>query len=180
MNLDHVFVYSQQFRGNLKSVAAFRTDRKGRGIAAFYSLIAPKREKESSEFPSRTRAIELMGYELGLTSEPVVAVSTNIQYDAELFQPSFGNASIWLDVRQLAWPLVLHTAVSQHRSFSELCAHFGITKEIDERAGTSECVALSQLYWAMMTRYKTSLFGEEALRNAGGKTLASVRKLIGF
>ncbi len=181
MNLDHVFLFTKYTRnhGHVSHLTAIRTDRRGHGVAAFSSGIAPKKEAESSEFPTLDSAIRMMDHELAFGVNPVVIVSTDVVSDRKLYSKAFPfDDCIWLDISQLAWPLVMHTAVSKERTFKELCLHFEINIEKDGN-GTAECVALSHLYWAMMTRFKTSLFGEEVIRNAGGKALGHIRKLIG-
>jgi len=180
MNLDHVFLHTAYTRGqgHVKSVSGIRTDRRGKGVAAFTSMVAPKAEKESSEFPSTEAAIGMMDQELAFGVNPLVIVTADVVGDKKLYAKALSFTDcIWLDISQLAWPLVMHIAVSKERTFKELCAHFEIV--IGDESGTAECIALSQLYWAMMTRFKTSLFGEEVIRNAGGKALGHVRKLFG-
>lgn len=172
MNLDHIFLFSAYARGTLKRISAVRTDRKGRGVAGYATSVSSAND---SEFPSRDIAVRDMSDCLGLGSNPVVVVSCNIDRDKKDYAKAFPfDDCIWLDIYQLAWPLVIHTSVSKERSFKELCTQFDISL-ID----TEEGAALAKLYWAMMTRYKTSLFGEELIRETGGKALASVRRMFG-
>lgn len=175
MNLDHVFLWSAYERGNLRKIAAVRTDRKGRVLTAYESKIAPKRERESSEFPNLQNAILDMESVLGIGINPSVIVSEKPVIEKATFGAVFPfTEDIWLDIYQLSWPLFLNAAISKDRAFRELCAEFNVVIDSD-----NEVVALCNVYWAMMTRYKTSLFGEEIFRDMGGKALASVRKLLG-
>lgn len=173
MNLDYVFLYSGYQRGEIKKISAVRTDRKGKGLFAYTTGIAAKKDV-SSEFQPIAAAVADMCDVLKLSDSPVVIVSFNIERDKKTFSKAFSfNDCIWLDIYQLAWPLVVHTSISKERTFKELCQQFDVKIE------GHECVMLCQLYFAMMARYKTSLVGEEILRDAGGNVLKTVRGFFG-
>lgn len=169
--MDHVFLYSSP-----KRIAALKTNQKGKALVGFTSGIGYTID---SEYPRRSAAMADMVDTLGLGDFPMVIVSFNAGRDKIDYAKAFPvTDSIWLDIKQLAWPLVMHSAISSDRSFKELCAHFGVKIE-KEVEGSSDVLALSEVYWAMMTRYKTSLFGEELIRDIGGGALKQVRGLFG-
>lgn len=171
MNLNHVFLHCTYTHETftLKKLAAYSTTRKGAPRHAYEGTV--------SKMMSAKDVIVDLSDQIDLY-EPHVIVSANVEKDREIISKYYDHHKalhIWLDIHQLAWPMVLNAEISKDRKLSELFALYGVTK-----SEGNECVMLGTLYWAMMQRYKTSLFGEEVIREAGGKALASVRKLIGI
>jgi hypothetical protein len=109
---------------------------------------------------------------------PYVVVGFNIGSIKSKFAKAFDADAIWIDAAQLAWPMLLSGVVPSSK-FSELCRHFNVANEAPGTA-TGDCAALTQMYWGMMARYKTSLLSEEVAREMGGKTLATVRSWLGM
>lgn len=175
MNLDHIFLWTVYLKGDVTRISGYRTDRKGKAVGAYTSGIAHRRD-DSSHLPDQSGAIADLGDTLGINSNPMVVVSTNPEKDFREYYGIFPKSCIWLDINQLAWPLVMRDQVAKERSFGELCNLFGVEIRSDV---SGECVALGQLYWAMMTRYKTSLYGEEVISHAGGNALKTVRNFFG-
>jgi hypothetical protein len=175
MNLDHVFV-TACVKKELFAVAAVRTSRKGVVRAAFAEKVAPKNDRHS-EYRDLPQIMESLRHVLLEDDVPYVVVGYDIAPLKRHFQKAFPFEEVWVDVAQLAWPLLLSQVVPSGK-FPELCRHFNVTNEAPGTA-TGDCTALTQLYWAMMTRYKTSLAAEEVAREMGGKTLATVRNWFG-
>ncbi len=83
----------------------------------------------------------------------------------------------WIDILQLAWPLVYNNQVS-NRSFETLCEHFGVRNPIPGTA-MGDCESLVRCYWKLMHQYRIALYGESVIRGIGGKgyeTLVSFLK----
>ena len=175
MNLDHVFV-TACVKKELFAVAAVRTSRKGIVRAAFAEKVAPKNDRHR-EYRDLPQIMESLRNVLLEDDVPYVAVGYNIGPLQKYFSKAFSLDEVWIDVAQLAWPLLLSQVVPSAK-FPELCRHFNITNEAPGTA-TGDCTALVQLYWAMMARYKTSLAAEAVAREMGGKTLATVRSWFG-
>ena len=94
----------------------------------------------------------------------------------DLSDPFQGRA--WLDFSQVAWPLA-HAGHITNRSLRSVGEHFRITHDAPGTV-TGDVAFLCATYWEMMRRYRTSLVAEEAVRELGGETLASIRKFVGF
>jgi len=84
----------------------------------------------------------------------------------------------WLDILALSYPLWYNDMISD-RTFDSLCKHFKV-ENTSPNTATGDCEALVRVYWALMTRYKTALGGEEILREIGGSPLESFRKIVGL
>jgi hypothetical protein len=182
MNLDHVFIELGLSEDNIAAatvtgIAAVRTDRKGRVLAA-YSESCSIRGLEEAD-------IETVYANLScalLTPYPTqyVVISQHGNAYRGILPPECFRGKSWLDIAQLAWPLGYCDMIS-NRDLDTLCKHFGIKIAHDAEGSMSgNCEALVRAYWAMMQRYRTALIGEEAVRDFGGEALAGVRKFIGF
>lgn len=175
MNLDHLFISLGYVNNEVASIAAIRTNRKGGVIGTFASPIG---QSKDSQYPNERNAIRQLDetlvdgrgsflfviYERPFTLKPTASIVARIVD--------------MVDIKSIAIPLVYSSAVSQHRTFEELCTHFQVRNDAPDTA-TGDCAALTQLYWAMIARYKTSLFAEEIVREKGGKPLQLIRNYFG-
>ena len=160
MNLDHVFLELSLEDGDVKGMAAVRTDRKGKVLAAVSGKVDDIKEVIITPFTSKFVVVSQYAY----------------LYRPFLLDDFKGKP--WLDISQLSWPLGYCDMIPD-RDFDTLCKHFGI--EVDGPGTmTGNCEALARVYWALMKRYRTSLMGEELIRDVGGETLSKVRRFVGF
>ena len=181
MNLDHVFLELALSEENIAAasvtgLAACRTDRKGKVLAA-YSETCSIRGLDSIDIEAVYEKVN--GVLLRPYPEPYVIVAQHAQAYKGLLGPSIFRGRAWLDIAQLAWPLGYCDMIPD-RNLDTLAKHFGVF--VEDTAGTmsGNCESLCRVYWAMMKRYRTSLLGEEAIRDFGGETLAGLRRYIGL
>ena len=113
---------------------------------------------------------------LGLGIKPLVIVSLDPVRHQKDYRTIFadGDDSTWLDLNQLAWPLVMSGVLNPGPTLKQLAEHFEVTLYTDVP------VTLSRVYWAMMKRYRGSLLAEGVIREVGGAPLATVRKFFGM
>jgi DNA polymerase III epsilon subunit-like protein len=207
--MDHVFIKvvctSQDVdEADIVEIAAIRTDRKGSILGTATSMVRPNRDVENAvikrlgyepadvlDAPRFTWAAEhirttLLGARYA--NEEFITVGHFAEYVERpvlrreckrISIPELFGIGLWVDTGAMAWPLVECDLVSQ-RTLIALARHYHIiTSELPPTA-ISEVAMLSQIYWEMMRRYKTSLRVEETVRSYGGPTLESVRRVIGF
>ncbi len=194
MNLDHIFVDITTSSldpddGEVLSIAAIRTDRNGRHLQAFQSKIKPvstvinEMPKKGSDYvknlwnsaPTMTEIRYSIHSVLVSQFDPKYVVVT---HHVDLVRPFLKDMFVgraWIDTAQLAWPMIANGQLSG-RDLETLAKHFKVSHEESGVSAVGDCATVMLVYWALMARYKTALTGEELLRNAGGDTLASVRK----
>lgn len=181
MNLDHVFLELALSDENIAiasvtGLAAVRTDRKGK-VSAAYSETCAIRGLDSIDIEAvyqKVDSILLRPY-----PEPYVIIAQHAQAYKGLLGPSVFRGRAWLDIAQLAWPLGYCDMIPD-RNLDTLAKHFGLRVKETEGTLSGNCESLCRVYWAMMNRYRTSLLGEEALRDFGGEALAEFRKYLGL
>jgi hypothetical protein len=192
VNLDHIFIDlavsdPDPNKGEILALAVVRTDYKGKVLKAFSETISTSDEFDERRFKTV----------IGRMQELILAKTFEMSYivvayggdDRRFLRSSWERIAhdeaevfprrAWLDVQQLAWPLIFNDMMSD-RTLDSLCVQFGISRDastVDTAMG--DCEALVRIYWAMMTRYRGALKGEEMVRQAGGETLAKVRKVVG-
>lgn len=179
--MDHLFICinSDSKVENISEISAIRTDGKI-GHINQKSII--------DTFTSRVNinnvdnVILSLKDKLSATDEKFIVVSFNCEVIRQLIslqcKHELYSKRVWIDVRQIAWPLVLSGLVND-RTIKTLCKYLKIeTKENPDSA--DDCTLIMQIYCRLMQRYKTSLIGEETIREVGGETLESLRKLVGF
>lgn len=180
MSFDHVFIELGLSEDNISAasvtgMAAVRTDRKGKVLAA-YSEACRIRGLDAVDIDHVYKQVKETL--LDPYPEGYVVVSQHAQAYKGILGPTCFRGKPWLDIAQLAWPLGFCNMIAD-RNMDTLCKHFGV-KMVDMGTMSGNCEALVRVYWAMMKRYRTSLIGEEAVRDFGGEALASARKFLGF
>ncbi len=167
MSLDHLFIDVAVTGTHPSAIAAVRTNHKGVTQAAFASSIT---ERNLDTVLADLDRVVLQPY----TSHYALVVQNQKTYSHVAF--AF-NAKAMLDLVQLAWPMGLAGLVPA-RDLDTLAKHFGVTYDADSASDTA--VAISEVYWRMMRRYKTVLIGEEVIREFGGERLAGIRSFFKF
>ena len=182
MNLDHIFLEvglsdENASLASVTSMAAVRTDRKGKVLAAYSEEVSIRGLEDA---PLEKLYQNLAGSILGPYSSDYVVISQHSNIYKGLLQKNHFRGRPWLDIAQLAWPLGFCDMIS-NRDLDTLCKHFEVKAKSEEEGTISgNCEALVRVYWAMMKRYRAALIGEEAIRDFGGEALAGVRKFIGI
>jgi len=191
MNLDHIFIDlavsdPDPAKGEILAIAAVRTDRKGKVLAAF----SDKTSRDDDEYSDADFKAAIKGMEDVILAKSFetsyIVVAHFAEIDRLFLKMACDRIShkpfpkrAWLDTAQLAWPLVYNDMISE-RTLDSLCVHFDIERKADMiDTATGDCEALVRVYWAMMSRYKTALAGEEMVRSVGGETLIKARKMLG-
>lgn len=173
MNLDHVFIdIGLSSTGIVTGLAAVRTDRKAKPLAAYSEGITEGRGYNDK----LDNALENM---FSVVLKPYPADYVIVSQHAGRYRSvidAYVQGRPWLDIAQLAWPLGFSDMIP-NRDLDTLCKHFGMKP--DDGTISGNCESVVRVYWAMMKRYRTALIGEEAVRDFGGETLASLRKYIG-
>ena len=200
MGCDHVFIelalsHPDLKLGQILGIAAVRTDRKGKPLTAFSEKVKPETDftPEEKTHVEENFAIgdRYSGESLSQVVKDLKSSVLSKRYDSKyvivathaesvrafLGEEVFGKKP-WLDILAISWPLAYHDHVSD-RTFDSLCKSFKVENTAPDTA-TGNCEALVRVYWAMMTRYKTALGGEEILREVGGSPLEHLRKYIGL
>ena len=209
MNLDHLFIdlavtNPNPSIGQIIAIAAVRTDKKGQQLGSFAAKVKLEEPLSSAEETEcaysdvewrSARRFEHVMEDLQVTlitpfDPTYVAVATHAEVDRSFLREASGNRAFkrsdisklltrsWLDPLQLAWPMVYNDMITD-RSFVSLCKHFKVENSAPDTA-TGDVAALVEVYWAMMSRYRGALLGEEVARELGGKALATVRRWTGL
>jgi DNA polymerase III epsilon subunit-like protein len=181
-NQDHVFVKIEVVDRKADSLAVVRVDRKGKPVCSFSDCVSVgedfgqlisrmKREildeRYSSEYVVVAHYPEI---ERGYLSREYKSKKTD-----EVF-----NGRMWLSVSQLVWPMVDAQMVPSV-SFDVVCTYFGIDRTIGAGLNAEkDCTALVRVFFELMSRYRSALIVDETVRDFGGTTLESIRKVIGF
>ena len=180
MNLDHVFIELGLSENNIAvasvtGIAVVRTDRKGKVLAA-YSEACSIRGLDDIDIEtvySKVESTLLKPY-----SEPYVIIAQHAHAYKGVLGSTCFRGRAWLDIAQLAWPLGYCDMIPD-RNLDTLAKYFNCAT-LSDGTMSGNCETLVRIYWAMMKRYKTSLLGEEVIRDIGGETLAGIRKFIGI
>lgn len=180
--MNHVFIYaqptSQEKNARMAEVAAVR-------ISGFGPYKRSQVQCTFHETNANPRLLEEL-YDAIVTPEPFVFVTHSkeitkglLRIEAEkLGQSDKFFSRVWLDVNDLAWPLLVSGQV-KGRTIETLAKHFGVS--LGDHSDSADIVeGLLQVYGLMMTRYNTALKGESMVREAGGETLAGLRNMMGF
>ncbi len=201
MNQDHVFIElvlsdPSPNQGVILGLAAVRTDKKGKVLAAFSErvkatgkggVIDAEMDEESEwkydhAFKDVWKGLTRCILDDGFDSSFIVVARYADLY-RRFLREALDNKEpfpkkAWLDIIQLSWPLAYNDMVSD-RSFDTLCKHLDVENLAPDTA-TGNSTALVAAYWKLMSRYKLALLGEETVRGIGGEPLAKLRNWIGI
>ena len=207
MNQDLVFFRLHPSRFDAKSaeavsISAIRTDSKGKVLAAFASRVQPEGDVSPEattlssynpiEWAEEPKFKEAAGMLRSNVLSPFgaryIVIAHQADFDRVVLRRQWQEVTkvegelfdgrVWIDTAQLCYPFAVHGLMTG-RSLDAMASHFGVTIEMPRSAG-GDCTALMASYGAMMKRYKFALHGEDAIRDLGGETLASFRKMVGL
>ncbi len=183
MMLDHIFVSvsasdTNPRIGKVENLAAIRTDRNGRQLQAYCSKLGDGWGTDFLRYFKKAMIEPFDSKYIVVTHNAyfVRSIIGTIGENSEETNIFPGRA--WLDLAALAWPMAV-TGMISSTSLDCLTKHFGLDGE-ENTTTVGDCCLTMKIYWAMMQRYKTAIAAEEMVRNAGGDTLASVRKWLRF
>jgi DNA polymerase III epsilon subunit-like protein len=192
MQCDHVFVDlavtdPNPTTGKIVGIAVVRTDRKGKVLESFSQEVDSETDIPVPE--GETLAVVVSNMKKCILDSrrydsSYVVIGTHTETDrAHLRNFTKDKSEVfagrgWIDILALSFPLCYYSMIPD-RSFDSLCKHFEVTNTAPNTA-MGDCEALVRVYWALMTRYKTALGGEEILREIGGTPLKSLRKIVGL
>jgi hypothetical protein len=182
MNQDHVFVKIEVVNGKADGLAVARVDRKGNPICSFsdcvsvgedFGTLIERMKKEILDKRYSTEYVVVAHY------SEIERAHLKKHYVSKKADEVF-NGRMWLSVSQLAWPLV-DAQMIPTIAFDVVCLYFGA----DRVNGTGlnvekDCTALVRVFFELMGRYRSALIVDETVRDFGGQTLESIRKVIGF
>lgn len=180
--MNHIFIYalptSQEKDARILEIAAARVS----GFGPYRKTHIQVAYSDTNSNPDMMKTF----YSRIFTSEPFVLVSFQKEITRALLrieneklglEDKFSGRS-WLDVSDLAWPLVVSGQLKS-RTLEALSTHFGVMLGTNPDSGDVVTTLLS-VYGGMMRRYNTALKGESMLREVGGETLQNVRDMLGF
>jgi len=187
--VDHVFIYVRPFsleskNSSIAEISCVRTNGQV-GQTTKRNVIAAFSTKIDDEYSFKNAVTNIKKNVVG-DSDKFVVVTYLSDYVHTLVRNECRKIEVeelflgrsWIDVAQLAWPLVSNGMI-ESRTIEVLSKHFGI-KLLDKEDTADICTAIVGVYGYMMRRYKTALAGEEVIRDIGGETLDSIRKMVGF
>ena len=197
MNQDHIFIdvtpSNLGVKAEIIDIAVIRSDRKGAVLKAFATRVAPHGPvdqaggsgytelewRDAVPFKSAMNMIRQML--LTPFSAEYVVVANRVEVCRSILRrlnddSEFFSNRRWLDMQQLAWPLVANDIVP-NCSLQALSQHYSLPFESGTGAD-GNCTALARCYWAMMRRYRAALLGEEMARELIGEPLINVAKML--
>lgn len=182
MILDHIFIDAKAEKLRLTELAIIRTSRRGSIISSqsevFGSHVPNDRIIESVELAAANATVSVPAAKLVVIGHGLGWRETlNREWERVGRKPFLGR-HCWIDVSDMAWPLV-YAGIVQTRDLQALVNHF----EIDVATlgpSAENAVAVMQVYWEMMRRYRTALHIEETGAVLAGKQFDQFRRIVGI
>jgi DNA polymerase III epsilon subunit-like protein len=178
---DHVFVKIEIANRKPDGLAVVRVNRKGERMASFSEHVSV-----SEPFPELLRRMRSEILSPRYSPEYVV-VAHYPEIEREVLRKAMAEKKeevfegrMWIAVSQLLWPLV-DAQMIPSVSFDVVCAYFGVDRAAGDGLNVEkDCTAMVRVFFELMSRYRTALVVEEGVRDFGGPTLQSFRKVLGF
>lgn len=183
MKLDHIFFDCVAGSGDplkdpVSSLAAIRTDRKGKLLAAYSSEVAWK--PEDSGAPISYVEGKLKDALITPFPEKYIVIALGVDSKKPHLHPDTFAGRMWLDSFQVAWPLY-HNGLIASRSLDAFAKYHGVdTSDLDSVTGRVEILAKS--YWIMMRRLSGAIMVSEKAIELGQSSPVTkgVLRLLGL
>lgn len=202
MNQDHIFLDTETSgldpeKDCIISLAAIRTDSRGKVLASFMERIDPDREvsKEAAAvngydsnwggIPFKAAIAKFNRVMVREEDERVVFVAHFADFDRGFIRSDCRRMGVevplstraWLCTGALVWPYLYHDQM-RSRKLTDVCEFFGIPYERAHDAA-SDAKACMDVYFEVMRRYSTMLTVHSALsQSKGGPLLQGLERLV--